>query len=76
MPVTSCTKNVHVLLVLVIAATLLHDTLSQGLSAGLGHECWSIKVLSVLRQHLEVDEVCELVPDHGTVHEDVVLLLH
>ena len=69
-------KCLKVVLVLIISATPLQSTLLESLSAGLGHERRPVKVLSVLWQHLEVYEVCELMPNHGAVDEDVVLLLH
>ena len=45
-------------------------------ATGLSQECRPVEILSVLRQHLEIDEVGELVANHGAVDEDVVLLLH
>ena len=64
------------LVVVVSTITLVLHVLAERAATGLCQECWPVEILSVLGQHLEVDEVGELVANHGAVDEDVVLLLH
>ena len=69
--------DVIVPLVLVVStiALVLH-VLAERAATGLCQKCRPVEILSVLGQHLEVDEVGELVANHGAVDEDVVLFLH
>ena len=64
------------LVVVVSTIALVLHVLAVRATTGLCQECRPVEVLSVLGQHLEVDEVGELVANHGAVDEDVVLFLH
>ena len=39
-------------------------------------ESWPVEVLLMTRKQLEADEVCVLVSEHSTIHENVVMLKH
>ena len=57
-----------IILILVVTTTALLNALSEGASAGLREERRPVEVLCMLGQHLEVDEVGELVTYHGAVY--------
>ena len=64
------------LVVVVSTIALVLHVLAVRATTGLCQECRPVEVLSVLGQHLEINEVGELVANHGAVDEDVVLFLH
>ena len=67
--------TVELFSILIVTTASLY-AFSEGAVAPLGQKGRPVEILCVLGQHLEVNEVGELVADHGTVHENVVLLLH
>ena len=67
--------TVELFSILIVTTASLY-AFSEGAVAPLGQKGRPVEILCVLGQHLEVNEVGELVPDNGTVHENVVLLLH